>query len=213
MRCHMASSRYAYFPNQGRAKFAIAMLGIAALLDAAHAVLYGVLLSVWGQIEDTEPYEAAENAIALADLATLILCAIAFLLWFHRAYGNAHAVGLRPRFGQGWALGGWFVPFLNLVRPFNIAGDMWRHAGRDRTGSFGIVGLWWTFWIVTGPLARIGAMQTAGRDPDKVQWGIKLLLAADLTGIAAAFLAIVMVRRLTRAQEAMRSLQQAEVFA
>jgi hypothetical protein len=46
---------------------------------------------------------------------------------FRRAYRNLPALGAEsPRFSSGWAVGAWFVPFLNLVRPKQIMDDIWR---------------------------------------------------------------------------------------
>lgn len=44
--------------------------------------------------------------------------AVAFLMWFHRTHKNLPGLGGRElKYTPGWAVGGFFVPFLNLVRP------------------------------------------------------------------------------------------------
>lgn len=61
-------------------------------------------------------------------LIAFLLSAIAFVAWFHQAYKNLSTysfVDHRP----GWAIGAWFVPFLNLYRPFKIMGELFRRSG------------------------------------------------------------------------------------
>ncbi|QYO65100.1 DUF4328 domain-containing protein [Leptolyngbya sp. 7M] len=48
-------------------------------------------------------------------IATIVL----FLVWLYRAHKNLFS--LKPThldFSPGWAVGWWFIPFLNLVRPY-----------------------------------------------------------------------------------------------
>ena len=56
-----------------------------------------------------------------------------FIRWLSRAYKNLDvaAPGFR-RYGHGWAIGSWFVPFLNLWRPKEIINDIHR-GGSGRT--------------------------------------------------------------------------------
>ena len=57
----------------------------------------------------------------------LLVCVGLLIAWTHRLYRNLEPLGFRElRFGSGWAVGGWFVPFLNLVRPKQIVNDIWR---------------------------------------------------------------------------------------
>jgi hypothetical protein len=64
----------------------------------------------------------------------IAVTATVFIIWFHRAYRNLGSLGVAQlRWGTGWAVGGWFVPLLNFVRPKSIANDIWR--GSDPAAS------------------------------------------------------------------------------
>src|SRR5688500_9966452 len=58
---------------------------------------------------------------------SILVAAIVFLIWFHRAYSNAAGLANgRLRWGTGWSVGAWFVPILWWWRPKQIANDVWR---------------------------------------------------------------------------------------
>lgn len=199
-------------PNAGRASFAVFALLFAVAMDAAHGALYGYFLAAWGAIEDTTTLEQVEALVSIGQLLSLIVGAIGFLRWFRRAYGNAIALGHRASFAPGWAIGGWFVPFLNLVRPYQIASAMWRHAGAH-VGQGKLVGLWWTFWLGGNFLAQFGMRMSESHDNETVRLGVQVLLASDVANVVAGVLAVRMVRRLTRAHESMVPESAASVFA
>lgn len=74
--------------------------------------------------------DASDRRQALIGMLQLLLylgTVLAFLVWFRRAYRNLPILGAESlRFSNGWAVGAWFVPFLNLVRPKQLADDIWR---------------------------------------------------------------------------------------
>ena len=54
------------------------------------------------------------------------------------------------RFRSGWAIGGWFVPFLNLVRPYQIAKELASYSGPNETAPTNALPLWWALVIIGG---------------------------------------------------------------
>jgi hypothetical protein len=79
-----------------------------------------------------------------------------WLVWWAKAHRAASDARRDLRYGRGWAIGGWFVPFANLVVPKRVADDLYtaaceserpRDAGVARSGL--VVG-WWTAWIALG---------------------------------------------------------------
>ncbi|MBL9079603.1 MAG: DUF4328 domain-containing protein [Planctomycetes bacterium] len=207
-----AAARFPFRPNGGRAALAAIALGAATAANAAHGVLCGVVLGGWDTIEDSTPYVQAEVWITLAMLASLLITGVLFIAWMHRAFGNAHAAGLRSTHAIGWAIGGWFVPLLNLVRPYQIAAEMWRHAGPERAGPAAIAPLWWAGWLLGNVTGSIGTHLNENPDEETAQFGLQVLIASDLLSVLAGVMGIVLVRRLTAAHAAMVSVEQAKVF-
>ena len=69
-----------------------------------------------------------QKAIAIFMLLLIIGTIITFIMWFFRAYKNLHILKIKLlQHSPGWAIGAWFVPFLNLVRPFQIMNEIWEN--------------------------------------------------------------------------------------
>src|SRR5262249_3367693 len=126
-----------------------------------------------------------------------------------RIYGNVAALGARElRYGHGWAIGSWFVPIVNLLRPAHIAHDAWQASdpalGPDpenwRAGSRGrIVSVWWGAFLISSLVDRIAARHGSSTIAAAIA-GDRLSMASDALDIAAAVVAILFVVKLTRRQ-------------
>lgn len=92
-----------------------------------------------------------------------IVGGITFVLWFRRAYFNLHQKLKTLEFGEGWAAGSWFVPFVNLVRPYKIMKELFTESSfwlkmKGVEGSKSqeqLILPWWILWILTTVLGRI----------------------------------------------------------
>lgn len=132
-------------------------------------------------------------------LVTAALCAAAFITWMYQAAKRAQELRQDAlRHSRGWAVGGWFVPFLNLVRPPQMVNDIWASARPIDQVKRGtpLVGWWWGTLIVSGVFARVGMTGsedslTSLRDATRVD------LAGSVVDIAAAALAIAVVWKVT----------------
>lgn len=198
--------RHPFRDNRGRARWTTVTLLAVSLLNGVCALQ----IAYWLQTQDTLlPLDELEPAFTLVGQGMRIAAAILFVAWFHRAYANAHALGLRGSHGVGWAIGGWFVPILSFVYPFHIASQMWRHATAERVGAQAIVGLWWAALLIGYFTDSFGSGMVEHRVDAT---GMQVVFVSCLLGVASTALAIVMVRRLTAAQSAMHDLRTAEVF-
>jgi hypothetical protein len=136
---------------------------------------------------------------AVIVLLGLVAGAVCFLPWFHRAYKNLKSWH-GTRFGTGWAIGGWFVPFLNFVRPYQIAKELASHDGTNPTAPTMALPFWWAMVILGGLANRY--MFTY--DPDTVDEFITfdtISPIADAIWVLAGVCLLVLVRRITKAQQ------------
>ncbi|QIY64237.1 DUF4328 domain-containing protein [Streptomyces sp. RPA4-2] len=144
-------------------------------------------------------YSAAGYAQTGALLATIVV----FLVWFHRARVNAEVF---DPFGhsksRGWAIGGWFVPILNLWRPRRVMLDIWDASIRQGSRTtHGLVNVWWALWLASLVAYRDStAEHRDARTALEIQHAAGRATFADAADIAAALLAILVVLRLTRMQ-------------
>jgi hypothetical protein len=194
------------------------------------AVIFSDLLAIWSDLQEIDlvdrildgeavtedeldDNDARQGLVALVQLALLIVAAVFFIRWFRAAYSNLGVLG-QPnlRFGTGWAIGAWFVPFLNLWRPKQIANDIWRGSAPDAppfekqgwkdAPVTPLVHVWWAAWIAAGIVGNIVArLWWSGDTPDDIKTAAQGDIAFSFIDIAAAVLAIFVVRRLTSRQE------------
>ena len=60
-------------------------------------------------------------------LALFVATATVFIIWQFRSAKNNEVLGrIHPRYTPGWSIGGWFIPFANLVIPVRIFQDLWQ---------------------------------------------------------------------------------------
>ncbi|MFD3588666.1 DUF4328 domain-containing protein [Streptomyces sp. NPDC058683] len=154
-------------------------------------------------------FRRADRADALSGLAagaqavSLVSCAVVYLCWFQRVRANAQVFNpFGHRKSPGWAIGGWFVPVVNLWYPRRITVDIWDASSPwGTTRSHALVNAWWTLWLASLFAGRTvtsgnGATGGAAQARDDALG----TLVSDTLDIAAAVLAILVVVRLTRMQ-------------
>ena len=143
-----------------------------------------------------------------------IATAVCFLMWLYRSYGNLPNFGTPSRnisYSAGWAVGSFFIPFVNLVVPYRAVKELWRNSAptdafllNDNPPAW--FPLWWLFWLISSFASRIYYRLAFREDISREVIAIGGVLA-DALNIIAAIFAIVVVEEVTRRQEeASRSL-------
>jgi hypothetical protein len=160
--------------------------------------------------------QAAGITMGILHLAT----AVVFIIWMFRAAQNNAGLGREhPRLGPGWAIGGWFIPLAFFVIPVLVMQDLWRgsHSSIPRgdmrwkiADRSALVGWWWAVLIVS-------VFVQGGLTTDDNPTPLRDLRTADTVSIigtcfriAAAVLAILVVRKLTERQAECLRVQQAQ---
>jgi hypothetical protein len=96
------------------------------------------------------------NDVGMIQLGLYFVTGVVFLKWVYRAYWNIQGFGAEGlRFSPGWALGYYFVPILNFVRPVQVMSEIWR-VSQDpqnwlQTRGSWLIGTWWAlflFWLI-----------------------------------------------------------------
>jgi len=154
------------------------------------------------------PADFAVIGLAAAFLASVVLVGC----WIYRANANAHALSSGMTIRPGWAVGWFFVPFANLVMPYQAMKETWREsheaAGLLEEAQSPIVGWWWGLWIAGNVLARLGFMFGARTDSPLAAAPYVDLADAVLNGAAA----IVLIRLMHRLGETQRVARHAAAF-
>jgi len=200
-------------PNGQRAKKAILWIWIVLAFEAVSCFLscieYGIYQSIINGVDVPEEVIDANDtgSFIVASLAILvfIISVVMFIKWFRRAYQNLHqSVSHRLLYSEGWAAGSWFVPILNIYRPYRIMKELYLETkkllvkrGMDMNLSLAtvFVGWWWALWIIDGILGRASWKCT--------MWALRLdtpeawmtsAMVDIISGIAGIVLALITVK-------------------
>jgi hypothetical protein len=169
------------------------------------------ILDLQQRSDDADTYASvARIGILVCSLAIFVL----LIVWMWRVAKNAELSGRdHPRFSPGWTIGGWFIPFANLVIPVLVMQDLWRasdptvvRGDRDwRRGAKGsaLVGVWWAAHLVAALRFATGSGSDSRSDLEGLRRADHLAAFGSVAAIAAAVLLIFVVRGVTRRQEAL----------
>lgn len=150
--------------------------------------------------------------VALLRIPLFVLTVIFFLIWLNQSYKNLPALKSRDgEFTSGWAVGWWFIPFANLVKPFQVVRELWQRSDPDFNPDLNFMsnsmvaptfmGFWWAFWIVSNILGRIGenAFDDKFRGNTMIFMGIFVL--GSLFNLTAGLLLIKIIWGILKRQE------------
>ncbi len=192
-------------PGGGLATAVMVLLAVNVLADLGAMAVAAALLQ---QPANARPeINLAECLQPLVYLPT----AIVFCVWMYRSYKNLTLFGVRGlKYSAGWAAGSFFVPILNLFRPYQIAQEMWQASDPDvppeeptawrRTPSSGLMVAWWAFWIISNVLYQIVFQMTMKGQGDEEALAVSSIIADGVSCVAALF-AILVVKSLRARQE------------
>jgi hypothetical protein len=152
---------------------------------------------------------ARHRAIGVLELLVLTGTAIVWLTWLHGAYQNLALVGTtRSRFSTAWAVAYWFIPFINVVRAYQVMKDLWLRSDsrndRDAYDTLPAPDLlrgWWGTSLAWGALEPVVAsLAEAARTPQELTNVTDLGMVVNAIGVVASVLAIRVVREIDAQQ-------------
>lgn len=142
---------------------------------------------------------------SLTESVAYLVTGVLFIAWLYTVHSSARMDRSTLERKSGWAIGGWFVPILNLWRPFQMVTDVRRGAtGRSDVAVSRRQGWWWGTWLVVLVTSlyvnRLYGITDAA--PDGIEYADALGAAASFeryscaAGMLAAVLAILVVREI-----------------
>ena len=181
------------------------LVAVSFLLDAAE-----------GQaVDSATAYEIdqRQSIIGYVQVGLNLLSAVLFLVWFYHSEKHLKTMGVSYlNYSPTWAVGGFFVPLLNLVRPYQVMAEVWagsRYASTpeerrawSETPFWSFVGAWWVlFWLMRVLGSWANSMLTSAYSIGELIDAMWVVTAADFIVIPAAAVTLALVRRITRLQE------------
>ena len=148
-------------PNAERAKIAIVLISLVSIIQIISILfdfLQIVLLKNPFSIIEAEENDFRQQVIGILLVVFYIISVVTFILWFRRAYFNLHTKANNLEYTEGWAAGSWFIPIVNLFRPYRIMNELYLETQKILSQSnpkyktivsTQFVGIWWTLWIIS----------------------------------------------------------------
>ncbi len=147
--------------NSKRARITIIFFSFICLIDLVSITFHGFSIPVFESFKSGSDAQMLGKIENKSDTQTLIMlfryifsitAFILFLRWFRRAYGNIRRMKLNPVHYESMPVLAFFMPFVFLYRPHNIAREIFEKninqlknliPDYTSTKTPGIVALWW----------------------------------------------------------------------
>lgn len=120
---------------------------------------YFILLSSKIIAGQTIP-EAEYQVFGIFYLLVFLTTAVLFLMWIYYTHRNLPALGARKlKYSPGWAVAYFFIPILNLFRPYQVVKEIWKASDPNVNVADGsswqnastslVIGWWWAIWLIS----------------------------------------------------------------
>ena len=184
------------------------LTAILVLMSIAEALLYRDRTTENG-IDNNALALGINACTVLLSVGVYIATTVLFCLWVYRANWNARALGAdHMQFTPGWCIGWFFIPFMNLFKPFQAVREIYKASDPRSDGTMwrdvptsALLGLWWFFWILTNVVGQIQMKTASSKDPDLLVMAIWMGVLSNVINITAALLALAVVRSIHARQE------------
>jgi hypothetical protein len=211
---------YDYRSPRLLANVVIAMIVAMVIAKLGLAATQIQQLHVLQQIAD-HAFASRDEMVAIAQRSDRMVAIVAGLsglsvligyiaggMWIYRVACNARALGARGLDDKpGWAVGWYFVPFMNLARPFRAMEQIWRASTmpgqwQKRTSAPPLLRWWWGAWLIFNFGGYLVMRSTPhSSDIQDLIRQAQLALGLSPIAIAANVLFLMIVLGLTRIQE------------
>ncbi len=214
--------RRPYASARHRARIVTILLAAGGVLSFA-VVLLSLLQLVFPKLALTEAeinepellvFGLLMLGVGLMQVAVYVATIVAFLMWLYRSYENLPSFGVRTsdiQYASGWAVGSFFVPFVNLVVPYRAVKELWTRSVPKALEMFSdpaapaFFPLWWAAWLISNFADNMYTrMSWRGRLSPETDASLAML--TGMLEILAAILAIMVVKEIDRQQEASAAL-------
>jgi len=209
--------RSTYRPNRRRAQIAVIALGVCALISVMTIVNSVTAIELFQRL-DRGDFTMAEvtalderlRTLALFEVGAYLVSAIVFLFWIYRAYQNHEQLARHgSEYSPNWAVGGFFVPFLNWVRPYQVVREMWDETQLGdavdplaTTPSHAMVIVWWLSFLAMNLISRVFSGAAGAADSAAELASVtRIDILVQAVTIVSAVLAIRIIQRIDIHQE------------
>lgn len=194
------------------------MLWVMVALDLLALALDAYERSVLRQLADRSfvSVEAVQDAAELSDrlqgvmgVSQLLVLVVAYVLggcWIVRVARNARALGAQGMaVSPGWAVGWYFIPFANLIKPFRAMDEIWRASASparwQQLASPTLLRVWWGCWLVVAFMGNASMRLTLrAKELDELLQANTVGIASEIADITLCLVFAAVIVRVTAMQ-------------
>ncbi len=149
-----------------------------------------------------------QGLVGLGQVVINIVLIVVFINWFRRAYANLHRMGIgylsHTDLHAAWC---WFVPILNLFRPYQIMSEIWsetQHQVKKLNDAFqvnttnGFIGAWWALYLISRFVSNYATRKSfQSYSIEDLENSALLTIISDLLHLISAILALMVVKKIS----------------
>jgi hypothetical protein len=144
--------------------------------------------------------------VGVLELIVYLTTVVFFSMWLYRAHDNLRALNpwVRLNYTSGFAVGSFFIPFINFVVPYRAVKEVWQNSGP--AGEVVVsqppawFPLWWLFWLLASIIGNI-SMRISFNDNVPQNTVMTVSIAASALFAVAAVFAYLVVDAIDKRQE------------
>lgn len=181
--------------------------GLSILSMLSDFMQMNLLSSVSFSQAQAESNDSRQQIIGLLCLGAYIVTGIVFLKWIHRANLNCHGfVTQKMEYSPGWAVGYYFIPFVNLYKPYRAMKEIWNVSAnptgwQNKKGN-SLLGWWWALWLISGVLGQAVLRMSLRADTISSLTALtSVSIMSDIIDIPLYIIAVSLVSAIYRMQE------------
>jgi hypothetical protein len=215
---HLVPSSFRLMDNSGRARAALVVgtiFLVVTLASIAATVNEYILLSNYANgsvaMKDLENSDTLQQLVNVLNLIVYITFIVVFIMWFRRAYCNLSDMGVNTQFSEGWAAGAWFVPFVNLGRPFTIMREIWEQYAQkanapEAGGSIANLWMWWLSFLIGGVMGNIASrMRWDGSGISTFMASDRLMISSDILHAGSLVILLIVIKKVSGWESSLRT--------
>jgi hypothetical protein len=154
-------------------------------------------------LEAAEANDRRESLMGISFFVVYLFTLVVFARWIISSHKTVRALGARGMsISPGWAVGYYFIPFINLVRPYTAMKELWcasvdpRHAASQFAPP--LLPAWWALWIINGILGQIILrMSLHAEDIDALKTLTVVNIIGSIAGVVLSLVALKLVKGIT----------------
>lgn len=139
-----------------------------------------------------------------------LISAVTFIQWFRRAYFNLHLKVNHLSQTEGWAAGSWFVPIVNLYRPYQIMKELYKETKEfltekelniSKSFNTNYLGIWWALWIISSVVGQFVFRYSMRTETlEEISRMTVVSMALNIIGIPLALVTIKVIREYSKVE-------------